>query len=206
MDLVHPAEARHHARAAVQVPEAARLGGAHLDARREQVLRYPVVAEGALVRRTGVWIEVPRAVGAGLDAVAAPDARLGVDQDDAVLGLERRPHGADLYAGRIGALVAQLRNEEAPQDLPVGRRFGHAFRLRLDGLHDDLAVLPDDVALDPGPEIERHPGDVVLGLARLDAPCAADALVDGNPESVPLPRPGRFLRERARGQDLQHPP
>ena len=57
--------------AAFEVAEDPRLGRAHLDAGREQPLRDPVVAEGALVGGMGPRVEIPGAVGAGLDAVAA---------------------------------------------------------------------------------------------------------------------------------------
>ncbi len=40
-----------------------------------------------------------------------------------------------------------------------------------------------DVALDPGAEVVRVPGDIVLTLARLDATQAADALRGIDPES-----------------------
>jgi len=110
--------------AALRSPKYPGLRRAHFNARRELALGDPVVAEGALVGGVGRRVEIPRAVRARLDAVPAPDARLLVDEDDAVRGLEGRPDGAHLDARRVRALVAQLRDEEGAQDRPVGRRLG----------------------------------------------------------------------------------
>ena len=83
------------------------------------------------------------------------------------------------------ALVAELGNEERPQDIAVLRlRIAGLLRVHADAVHVRFAVVHDRVALDPGAEeegLERH---VVFGLAGLDAAVAADALVDLDPHPV----------------------
>ena len=56
-----------------QLSEHPRLGGAYLHAGREQALRDPVVAKGALVRGLRSRIQIAGAVGTGLDTIAAAD-------------------------------------------------------------------------------------------------------------------------------------
>ena len=123
VDLVHALQPRQRAGDAVHVTEHAGLRRTDLDARRQQSFRDAVVAEGALVGGLLLGVQVARAVRAGLDAVAAADAAGIVDQHHTVLGLEGRADGTHLHAGRVGALVAQLRNEEAPEDVLFHHRF-----------------------------------------------------------------------------------
>ena len=54
--------------------------------------------------------ERARLVRAGHDAIAAADADMPVDQHDAVGALERRAGGADVDAGRFGAVLAHHRH------------------------------------------------------------------------------------------------
>ena len=80
----------------------------------------PVIAEGALLGGMGDRVEEPAAVRAGLDAKAAADAILGIDQHRAVGGLKGRADRADLGTRRVLALVAELGHEERVQDLLFG--------------------------------------------------------------------------------------
>ena len=96
----------------LQIAEGARPGRAGLAAGGGQPLGDPVIAEGALVHRVRARVDEAAAVGAGLHAVAAAQAVGLVHQDDAVRALEGRAHRADLDAGRVGAVVAELRDEE----------------------------------------------------------------------------------------------
>ena len=96
-------------------------------------------------------VEVPGPVRAGLDAVAAADASVVVDEDEPVVPLVRREHGAHGDAGRVVAVVAE--QGEVP---------GAGLR-----------VLPDLGVPDPGPEDALL--HVVLVLARDRASPAANA-------------------------------
>src|SRR5512144_3287844 len=90
--VVHPHEAGERWRPLFGFPEDARARGADFDAGRYQAAREPLVAERALARHVLGRMEPARAVGAGLDAIAAPDAVFLVHQHDAVA---RRERGAD---------------------------------------------------------------------------------------------------------------
>ena len=85
--------------------------GQALDAGGLHALGDPVVAEVAFL---GVCtrVEEPHAVGAAHDAVAAADAPRPVHEDYAVRGLIGGADRADLHAGRIFALVAELGHEK----------------------------------------------------------------------------------------------
>src|SRR5574341_1567445 len=96
----------------VAIAENARADRARLHAGGLQPLGDPVVAPRALLRGPGAHVEIARAVGAGLHAVLAADAVLAVDENDAVPGPVGRARRAHLDAGRMLALVAQLRDEK----------------------------------------------------------------------------------------------
>ncbi len=80
--------------------------------------------------------ERARAVRAGHHAVAAADARVPVDQHDAVGALERRAGRADVDAGRLGAVLAHHRQrahasaQVGEVDLADPLRVGGALRAR----------------------------------------------------------------------------
>jgi hypothetical protein len=132
----------------------------------------------------GPRVEEARAVGAGLDAITATDAIVLVDQNHPVLALEGGSHGADLDAGRVFAVVAQLGDEKCPEDLFViihGRKTVDAAVGAVDA---HLSVCIDDVTLHPGSEVVGFLRYIVFNLASLDALSAADALVDLDPHRI----------------------
>src|SRR5664279_3881460 len=75
----------------LKVSEDTGLGGANFNTRRLEASRNTVVAQRAFLRRLGHGAEEPAAVRAGLDAKAAADAVLRIDQDRPVRRVERRP-------------------------------------------------------------------------------------------------------------------
>ena len=100
----------------VRIPEIcnpARIEGARFNAGRIHAFRDPVVAEVAFVRDLVNRMEETHTVGAGHDAVAASDAPVAVYEDDAVTGLVGRPYRADLHAGCVVTLIAELGHEES---------------------------------------------------------------------------------------------
>ena len=119
-------------------------------------LRDPVVAQRALVDRLRARVDEAAAVGAGLHAVAAAEAVGLVDQHDAVRALEGRADGAHLHAGRVRAVVAQLRHEEALGAVALAVLLGEAVVAAVRRV--DLRVLDVPVrhvvALDPGAEVD----------------------------------------------------
>ena len=96
----------------LQVGQHARLRGTGFAAGRGEALRDAVIAQRAFVGRVRFRIEEAAAVRAGLDAVAAAEAVFLIHQHDAVGSHERRAHRADLHARRVGAVVAELGDEE----------------------------------------------------------------------------------------------
>src|ERR1035441_4822595 len=80
-------------------------------------LRDTVVAKCALLRRLRHRAEEPAAVWARLDAKAAADTVIRIDQHRPVRGVERRAHRAHLDARRVLAEIAELRHEERMLDL-----------------------------------------------------------------------------------------
>ncbi len=106
----------------LQIGKLPRASGTGFATRRGEALGDAVIAERALVRRLRLGIEEAAAVGAGLDAVAAAEAVLLVDQHDAIWGDEGGAHRADLGAGRICAVIAHFGNEEVFAARFVDRR------------------------------------------------------------------------------------
>ena len=80
---------------------------AGLHARRLVPAHDAVVAPVALVGDVRLVVHEADAVGAGLHAVAAADAAVGIHQFDPLRALDRRVHGADLVARGVDALVAE---------------------------------------------------------------------------------------------------
>ena len=71
-----------------------------------------MIAESAFLCGVGFGIDEAAAVGTGLDTVAAAKAIAFVDQHDAIGRYKGGADGADLGAGRIHTVVAQLGYEE----------------------------------------------------------------------------------------------
>ena len=111
--LLFAQELVHRVLGVLEIHQLPRAGGAVLAAGRGQALGDAVVAERALVHGFGFGVQVAAAVGAGLHAVAAAQAVLLVHQHDAIRADEGGAHRADLHAGGIRAVVAELGNEEA---------------------------------------------------------------------------------------------
>ena len=210
----------------LEVAERPRAGGARLAARGGEPLRDPVVAEAALVHGGRARVDEPAPVRASLNAIAAAEAIGLVHEHDAVRALERRAHRADLHAGRMRALVAELGHEEVLRAVAHPVLLGEAVEAAVRRVHLGVVlrlerpeVLRRDVVpLDPRPEEEGLLGDVVLGLARADAVSAPDALLDVDhhrPPVVGVLVGVRFLgpggqhviegRRRRGGQDEQLP-
>src|SRR6202158_886948 len=202
----------------VEISEDARTDRTHLDASGQQSLGDAVITPGAFVGNVQFRVEEARGVGARLDAVLATDAIGMVDQDHAVVGLEGRAGWAHLHAGRMGAVVAQLGDEEGLLDLRVlvavgesigtfrtGGRDVHGVVLAVDAR--PVLALQIDVALDPGAEVMSVAGDLVFRLARLDAAQAADAFRGINAErpTVLAPVIARDRRHGGRGADRRSP-
>src|SRR5512143_312100 len=163
----------------LEVDELARARRAALAAGGREALRDAVVAQVALVDGVRARVDEPAPVRARLHAVPATEAVRLVDEDGAVGALERRPDGAHLRAGRMRALIAELRDEEALGTVPRSIFLGKTVVAAIGRI--DVGMLRpafDVVALHPGAEEVRLEGHVVLGLAGPDAIAAADALVD----------------------------
>src|SRR5450759_457862 len=184
----------------VAIAENARANWTNLDASRLQPLGNAVVTPGALVGDVLFLIEEARAVRASLHAILAADAVSMIDDDDAILGFVGRAGRTYLHAGRIRAVIAQLRHKEGLLDIgvlvPVGetifallgrRRDIHRVMLAVDSRF--VLALQGDVALDPGAEVIRVQRNVVFLLAGLDATQAADACfgIDVEPPLMPCP-------------------
>src|ERR1035437_3185422 len=172
----------------LEIAQLARARRAGLTAGGREALRDPVVAERALVDRLGPRVDEAAAVRAGKDAVPAAEAVGLVDHDNAVRAHERGADRADLDAGRMGAVVAELRDEEVLRALTRLVFFSEAViaavrRIDLRPLH--LGPL-DVVPLNPGPEEGRLDWHVVLGLTGPHAVPAADAPVDVDRHRPPV--------------------
>ena len=74
-----------------------------------------VQAKIAFVRGLTGWVDITHAIGTGLNTVAAAHTIGIVDQHDAVASGIGGADRTDLNAGRVGALVAQLRDKKASQ-------------------------------------------------------------------------------------------
>src|ERR1035441_4565921 len=97
----------------LEIGQLARAGRAVFAAGGSEALGDAVVAERALIHRFGIGMQVAAAVRAGLHAVTAAEAVVRVHQHHAIGADEGGAHGADLHAGGMFALVAELGDEEA---------------------------------------------------------------------------------------------
>ena len=95
-----------------QVTENTGFSGTNFDAGGFESASNAVIAKAAFFGRFGFWIEEAAAVGASLDAEAAADAIIGIDQYGAVGGVKGGADGTSLGAGGVFTKVAQLGNEE----------------------------------------------------------------------------------------------
>src|SRR5262245_35976057 len=98
--------------------EADRLRGTRLRAGRHQVELQPVVAECALEGTSVAFAAVDHPEGAGGDAVAAAVAHVRLDHDRAELGAEDGACWADLQAGGIRTMLADVRVHQ-PADIAI---------------------------------------------------------------------------------------
>jgi hypothetical protein len=65
-----------------------------------------MITEGAFVGDVGFRMQVPGPIRAGLYTIAASHAIFIVYQNHAIPGGEGGPHGTNLHAWRIGAMIA----------------------------------------------------------------------------------------------------
>ena len=182
MNLVDPRQAHKPTRHALYIPENPRLRRAHFDAGGEQPLYNPVITERTFIRSPSLRVKIARPVRARLNAVSASDAALGIHQDNAVFRCEGRPHGTDLDAWGILALVAEFRNKETSQDIRLLRP-GFSF-LSLNARNRNTAIPLYDVPFHPGPTKERFFRNIIFFLAGLDAQAAPNTLLYVNAHSV----------------------
>ena len=96
----------------LDIPDLPRSEGTGLNTGGLQPLGDPVIAEVAFVCGVIYRMEEPDAVRTAHDTVTAPDAPGPVDHDNAVRRLIGRANRADLNAGGIFALVAELGHKE----------------------------------------------------------------------------------------------
>jgi len=143
-----------------------------------------VIAEGAFLCGVGLGIDEAAPVRAGLDTVPASQAITFVDQHDAVGANKSCTHGANLGAGRIHTVVAQLGDEEilAVADF-VGGKSLLAAVWRFDFGAFNLPV-GDMVALDPSAVIAFR--DVILLGTGADATATPDAFGDVDEHAPPV--------------------
>src|SRR5450756_274346 len=170
------------------IADLSRAERACLHAGRLQPLGYAVIAERAFLCGVIHGMEEPGAVRARHDAVAAADAPCPVDENNTVRGLEGGADGADLHAGWLVTLVAELRDKEGLVDLfrfdgeisaciLIDPGIGEAVAAGLWRISMKSAVLGQHVSLHPGTRGAGIVGDLVLQFAGLYAKPATDALV-----------------------------
>ena len=167
-----------------QIGELPSAGGAVFAARGGKAFGDAVIAKRAFIGHVLGGMEVAAAVGAGLDAIAATDAIVLVDEDDAVGGVKRCANRANLRARGIRAVIAEFRDEEvlSAGELGGGKTFLAAVRRIHDGIFDVKVV--HVIALDPGAEIAI--GDIIFLGAGADAVAAADAFGDVQEHAPPV--------------------
>ena len=81
-------------------------------------------------------------------------------------------------------MIAQLGDEESPEDLLVIVQGRKTVDAAVGAVDAHISVGIDDVALDPGSEVEGLVRYVVFDLAGLDALSTTDALFDLDPHRV----------------------
>src|ERR1019366_10570375 len=103
----------------LEIPEDSGLRRANLHTCRLEALalRDAMIAQRALLCRLRHRAEEPAAVRAGLNAKAAANAIIGIDQHRPVRRVEGRTHRAHLDARRVLAEIAKLGHEERMLDL-----------------------------------------------------------------------------------------
>src|SRR5207247_213519 len=102
----------------VQRPELDRLGRAGLRAGRRHARPQPVVAQRALPRPAVALALVDHPVRAGRDAVPAAVADVLLHHDRAELRAEQRTRRADVQAGGMGAVLADVGGHQPAKPVP----------------------------------------------------------------------------------------
>jgi hypothetical protein len=96
----------------LHITKQAGLIGTDRDTGGELADLYTMITPGAFVGLMNVGIDKTRVIGAGLYTITAADAMLMINKNETFRGLEGRPHGAHLDAGRLLAVIAHLWNRE----------------------------------------------------------------------------------------------
>jgi hypothetical protein len=143
-----------------------------------------VIAEIAFIGDPRYRMEIADPVGAGLDTVPAADTAFGVYQNDTVVGSECGADRADLDAGGVIALVAELWDKKTSQYILFHDAIVRLIKPRTDGVDRHAPVYLDHIFLHPGAEVKGGGGYVVFRFTCLHTPAAADAFVDIDPHPV----------------------
>jgi len=155
-----------------------------------------VIAEGTLISNMLYRVEKACRIGTGHDAVAAADTPFAVYQDNAIVGFIGSADGANLCTGGRRTVIAQLGDKERFADIlwinileftatKVYAGIGEAVKCGIRAVHIALVIFCIDIALNPGSGNVSIKGDIVFGLAGLDAETTADTLV-GIDQKSPL--------------------
>src|SRR5581483_10261454 len=124
-----------------QVAKNAGLTWANLDTSRLEPAGNAMVAKRAFLGGFGDRIQKPAAVRAGLNAKAATDAIIRIDQHRAIRRVKRGAHRADLNARRVFTKVAKFRNEERLLDFPDRhRRLRKAMHAAVGRMHNGFGA------------------------------------------------------------------
>jgi len=110
------------------------------------------------------------AVRASLNAIPTTYAIFFVVQHHPIPAYEGGANRTYLNAWRVGTVVAQLGNEESPEDVYVPFESRKTIDAPVGTIHISLPFRGDDVPLHPGAKIIRLPGNVVLLFAGIRAP------------------------------------
>src|SRR5450631_129669 len=210
-DLMGPDEYADIARWIIQITEDSGLHRADLDAGRLQHFGYPVIAPGAFVGGLRLLVEIPRAIGTGLNTVPAADAVFIIDEHDPIRRLVGGPDRTNLHAWRIFAMIAELRHEERLRHFFVAVTIAEAIilcRVRGGDVHGIglrvdarlILALEIDVTLDPSAKILWIEWNFVFDLAGLDAAQTADAACRIDPECPAMFGPIVFRHRSGRGE------
>src|SRR5512133_322082 len=173
---------------AVLIPQVAihpRTCRAGLHTGRCQPFFKPVIAQCAFISNFLDRMNKPASIRTCLNTVPAADAILLINKHHSLGTIISGTNRANLYTGRLSAMIAHFRHKKGFEDLLIGNRLLETIDTSVRGYNCYTAVIFDGILFHPGTKVKWFCWHVILAFAGFCTASATDAFLNIYYNAVP---------------------